>query len=514
MGGHAIVSKKNVLLFAFFAVLAQFLYRFRQKWLRFEPFTKRFLARMKEVEHLCGMACPQPWALTGPWYALLVFYRAFREHRHLHFLRDVHQLLGGTFMVPLPFICTYVITDKDANVEHVLRTNFDNYVKGDTFFIPRMMDVLGHGIFNADGPNWYQQRKTASHMFTQRKLTQHIWRTIQRNCDRLISLLQASKSGQAVDMFNIMNRFTLDTIGEIGFGRNIGALENADSPFLKSFDRAQQIMFVRLCVPLWRLRRFLRLGDEADGPKHFKLLKDYSAETVDDLKDNLDTEKGDSFVGLFMQDAKKTGKPYDDKFMQDMVLNFLIAGRDTTAQSLSWTFYLLLRHPEVERKVMEEIAAVLGNTEATYEDMNKLQYLSAVVSESLRLYPSVPMDIKYAKADDTLPDGTTIKKGDVFLYNIFAMGRSTEIWGDDADQFKPERWLDIEYPSLYTYPVFNAGPRECLGRRLAQVEMKACLVRVLQSVELKLAVPFDDIHYDAQLTLGMSSGLPCYVEAK
>merc|ERR1712046_378811 len=156
----------------------------------------------------------------------------------------------------------------------------------------------------------------------------------------------------------------------------------------------------------------------------------------------------------------------------------------------------------------------MGDTAPAYEDLQRLTYLQAVINESLRLYPSVPLDMKKSLSDDTLPDGTFVSKNDIVLYNIFAMGRSKKIWGEDAEDFKPERWLSRDFPSLYAYPVFNAGPRECLGKRLAWVEMKACLVQVLRSVKLKLAVPFDAIHYDAQLTIGMASGLPCTVEAR
>merc|ERR1711988_1254745 len=96
---------------------------------------------------------------------------------------------------------------------------------------------------------------------------------------------------------------------------------------------------------------------------------------------------------------------------------------------------------------------------------------------------------------------------------MFSMGRDTEIWGNDADQFRPERWLEMkEVPTSYEYPVFNAGPRECLGKRLAMVEMKACLATVLPHVSFQLAVPSEEIKPDNQLTIGMGCGLPCYVK--
>mmetsp|Transcript_106045 Transcript_106045/g.300322 ORF Transcript_106045/g.300322 Transcript_106045/m.300322 type:complete len:95 (+) Transcript_106045:2-286(+) len=91
------------------------------------------------------------------------------------------------------------------------------------------------------------------------------------------------------------------------------------------------------------------------------------------------------------------------------------------------------------------------------------------------------------------------------------MGRSKDIWGEDASDFKPERWEGRDFPSSFVYPVFNAGPRECLGKRLAWVEMRACLAEVFRAVRFELAVPRDSIKPDTQLTIGMSSGLPCRV---
>jgi cytochrome P450 len=494
-------------------MLVFFVKTIRKTRVAWTPMLNFLQTNRKEIERITRVAWPTPHWLFAASSALRAFCKALLEHRHLHMLHEIHELVG-TYKGPLPFQATYVLIDSPKNVEHVLKTNFENYAKGEDFFISRMRDLLGDGIFNADGSNWYHQRKTSSQMFTHKKLTNHIWTTIERNCDKLVGVLLRSPSQCTVDMFNIMNRFTLDTIGEIGFARDIGSLDNADSPFLKAFDKAQQICFMRLVMPFWGLRRLLRLGDEWQSKRQFSLLRGYSLETVQDLKANLHNKKGDSFVGLFMQEAERSGTGYDEKFMQDMVLNFLIAGRDTTAQSLAWTLYLLLGHPEVEKKIIEEISDVCGGRALVYEDIQRLTYLQAVVNESLRLYPSVPLDVKKSLGNDTLPDGTAIEKGNIICYSIFSMGRSKKMWGDDAEEFKPERWLGVDFPSLYTYPVFNAGPRECLGRRLAWIEMKACLARILPAVKFTLAVPRDAVHYDCQLTLGMSSGLPCHVEAR
>merc|ERR1719203_198530 len=108
-----------------------------------------------------------------------------------------------------------------------------------------------------------------------------------------------------------------------------------------------------------------------------------------------DIEAGKSFVGLFIQDAKKRGEQLSETYLRDLVLNFLIAGRDTTAQALAWTLYCLATHPEAEDKARAEIAEVCGDTDPKYDHLRRLNYLKAVLSESLRLYPSVPLDMKY-----------------------------------------------------------------------------------------------------------------------
>merc|ERR1712107_12250 len=108
--------------------------------------------------------------------------------------------------------------------------------------------------------------------------------------------------------------------------------------------------------------------------------------------------------------------------------------------------------------------------------------------------------------------GTRVPRGCRVVYDIYSMGRDSTIWGEDARLFRPARWLEMEQPmSNYEYPVFNAGPRECLGRRLAIVEMKTCLAMLLPQVSFRLAVPDDHITPDTQLTIGMGRGLPCFV---
>lgn len=447
--------------------------------------------------------------------------RHISKHTHLEYLSQKHSELGLTATWDLPFQPVIVDTACPKNVEHILKTKFDNYVKG-SYFRARMTDLLGDGIFNVDGALWHSQRKTASRMFTAKLFREHIWVVVQKNSQKLVRLLQGvAERKEVMDLFTLMNRFTLDTIGEIGFGADIGSLDDPASPFLASFDIVQQVTFLRFIMPFWQLTRLAGAGPERELQKHLALLNDYSLKVVRDLVDKIQGGSEDpSFVGVFLQDAMAKNEKLSEKFLRDMVLNFLIAGRDTTAQALSWTIFLVMGSPKVEQCIVQELLDAFGppnetNDHESYETISGLPYLQAVINEGLRLFPSVPLDSKIALQDDVLPDGTEVPAGTVVQYNAYAMGRTTEIWGPDALEFRPERWLDMkEPPSPYAYPVFNAGPRECLGKRLAHMEMKACLAFIFRRFKLKLAMDASTVLPSASITIGMSNGLHCSVETR
>merc|ERR1712151_195589 len=123
--------------------------------------------------------------------------------------------------------------------------------------------------------------------------------------------------------------------------------------------------------------------------------------------------------------------------------------------------------------------------------------------EGLRLHPSVPLDFKQVLADDTLPNGTWVSRGSSVAYSTYSMGRSKRIWGEDAAEFRPERWLTMEHvPDAYMNPVFHAGPRECLGKRLAMVEVKTVIISIVRRVKFELMVNPKDVLQDFQLTIG------------
>lgn len=211
----------------------------------------------------------------------------------------------------------------------------------------------------------------------------------------------------------------------------------------------------------------------------------------------------------------------NDQYLRDIVLNFLIAGKDTTGNTLTWFFYMLCKNPLVQDKVALEInesvewAREDNNTEDFTARLNegaidKMHYLHAAISETLRLYPAVPLDGKMAEEDDVLPNGYRVIKGDGMNYMIYAMGRMTYLWGEDAEDFRPERWLVngvFQQESPYKFVSFNAGPRICLGKEFAYRQMKIVAATLIHFFRFKLADESKDATYKTMFTLHMDKGL-------
>lgn len=174
--------------------------------------------------------------------------------------------------------------------------------------------------------------------------------------------------------------------------------------------------------------------------------------------------------------------------LRSQLLNILLAGRDTTAGLLGWTFWLLARHPDVYTKLRTTIIETFGNdiSNISFSSLKACTYLQHVISEVLRLYPSVPLNNRTANKDTTLPYGggpnglspVYIRKGLKVGYAVHVMHRRHDLWGEDAEEFRPERWTDAR-PGWKFLP-FNGGPRICLGQQYALTEAGYVIVRMLQ----------------------------------
>ncbi|CAO2167368.1 unnamed protein product [Urochloa humidicola] len=229
-------------------------------------------------------------------------------------------------------------------------------------------------------------------------------------------------------------------------------------------------------------------------------------------------------LSRFMEAAAASGDgsaAVDYKYLRDMVLNILIAGKDTTVEALAWFFYMACKHPRVQERVYHEAVEASGAGEGvtvdefvrclTDEALGKMHYLHAALTETLRLYPALPLNNKECFSDDVLPGGFSVGKGDIVFYVPYAMGRMEYLWGEDAEAFRPERWLDdngeFQQESPFKFTAFQAGPRICLGKEFAYRQMKVLAAVLLRFFVFRLRDEGGSVSYRATITLLIERGL-------
>ncbi|XP_008244638.1 PREDICTED: cytochrome P450 86A8 [Prunus mume] len=473
---------------------------------------------------------PGVWPLLGSLPGLI------ENSDRLHdWICDNLRACGGTYQTcicAIPFLARkqglVTVTCDPKNLEHILKTRFDNYPKGPTWQSV-FHDLLGEGIFNSDGDTWLFQRKTAALEFTTRTLRQAMARWVSRSIKlRFCPILKSAElESEPVDLQDLLLRLTFDNICGLTFGKDPQTCAPGfpDNGFASAFDRATEASLQRFILPevLWKLKKWLGLGMEVTLSRSLVHIEEYLSDVIASRKLELlnqqkDGNPHDDLLSRFM----KKKENYSDTFLQHVALNFILAGRDTSSAALSWFFWLVTLNPIIEEKILHEICTVLIETRGDdvvswleepleFEEIDRLMYLKAALSESLRLYPSVPEDSKHVVRDDILPDGTFVPAGSSVTYSIYATGRMKSTWGDDCLEFRPERWLSSDGKKFIMhdsnkYVAFNAGPRICLGKDLAYLQMKSVVASVLLRHRLTL-VPGHKVEQKMSLTLFMKHGL-------
>ncbi|KAF7723244.1 Protein kinase alk2 [Apophysomyces ossiformis] len=473
-------------------------------------------------EHREGIACRPGWPLLGSLPALL----ANNQVMHDFLLEGFTQTDAMTVTMSAFGMPRSIATIDPRNVEHILKTNFENYAKGPKFN-DATEDLLGHGIFNANGEQWKYQRKTASHIFNVKNFRDHFTDVFLQEIDYMSKYIfdPALQNNETVDFHEIMFKFTLDSFILLGFGVQLNSLATKDKvPFATSFDECQLNAFQRFVNPF---SRALETASAVFRPwkmsiqQHLDVVNSFANDVIDGRRRQLaNGEDHRDLLSRFMNARNENGEPLDNKELRDIVLNFVIAGRDTTAQALSWTFYNLMLHPRVEAKLLEEVHQHIEDdmdAAKLYEVIKEMKYAHAVFFEVLRLHPSVPNNQKYALNDDIYPDGTHIRKGDYVMWSPWVMARSEKVWGSDAKLFRPERWFtpegELRRESQGQWPAFHAGPRVCLGQNLATLEALVAIVYLVKRYRFTL-VPDQKITYQVSLTLPMKNGMKVFVHSR
>ncbi|KAF8862692.1 putative cytochrome P450 [Acephala macrosclerotiorum] len=375
-------------------------------------------------------------------------------------------------------------TAEPENIKAILATQFKDFElppRRKAAFQP----TFGHGIFTTDGVEWETSRSLLRPNFVRSQIGD--LDTFEKHISNLIARIP--RDGSLVDLQPLFFMLTMDSATEFLFGTSTDVLLNDEASARgERFSDAFSYTTERIGLEA-RVGKLAVMLPNKRYDDSIKFVHEYVGNYVQkavDLRNapfgaEKKAEEGQKYV--FLEELSKTGMV--KKKIQDELLNILLAGRDTTASLLSYTFYILARRPDVFEKLRAEVMT-LGLERPNFEQIKSLKYLQYTLNEVLRLRPIVPANGRCAVRDTTLPvgggpDGKSpifVKAGQPVNYQVYIMHRRKDLYGEDAMEFKPERWESFR-PS-WQYLPFNGGPRICIGQQFALTEASYTIIRILQ----------------------------------
>ncbi|KIP07530.1 hypothetical protein PHLGIDRAFT_414123 [Phlebiopsis gigantea 11061_1 CR5-6] len=431
---------------------------------------------------------------------------------------------------------------------HVILRDQDVYEERASSMIFRRL-AFGPGLFSTDGDHHRRQRKLLNPVFSiahMRHLTPIFYETAHRLAEGVKNQLKTSQSNE-VDILAWMGRTALELIGRGGFGHSFDPLleskSDAYADAVKDFVPTSARLNASSVLMLMS-RPFAKVGDRYPAFRRvlrhaipwipFPALQDMKklVDTLDDTSREIykqkklalvggneelkiGVEEGRDLMGVLLRANMEASE--EDRLPEEEIIaqmsSFTFAGTDTTSNGIARIVHLLCLHPEVQERLRKEIVearSANGGHDISYDELVELPYLDAICRETLRLYPPVPFMGREAKKDSVLPfsqpvstvDGSAITsvlvpKGTTVFVAIYSCNRNKAIWGDDATEWKPERWLgdgvpksvtDAKIPGVYSnLMTFLGGGRACIGFKFSQLEMKVVLSDLLSSFRLSLA---------------------------
>ncbi|KAL6848049.1 hypothetical protein ACP4OV_022177 [Aristida adscensionis] len=492
------------------------------------------LVIFKQLRRRDGL--PTNWPVVGALPAITL--NVGRVHDWLtEFLpaAGLSYVIKGPWGTPIDVI----VTADPANVAHMFTSNFGNYPKGKEF--SKIFDVLGDGIFNADGESWAFQRRKAHALLSDTRFRAAVAAATARKLDEgLVPILDGlAASGAAVDLQDVFVRLTFDLSAMFVFGTDPGCLaaDFPTVPFAAAMDAVEEVLFYRHVtpVPVLRLQSKLRIGHSKKMAEARRVIDAAIAEFIALRRERVanaaaaaaaaageqadDADMLSSYLAC-EDEVGKHGAEFD-RFLRDTTLNIMVAGRDTTSSALTWFFWLLTKHPDVESRILAELRANPpasgGASRRSAAELRRLVYVHAALSEALRLYPPVPFEHKTPARADTLPSGAAVGPRRRVIVSFYSMGRMEAVWGKDCMEYRPERWLTAEgrfrHEPSYKFVAFNVGPRTCVGRDLAFAQMKAVVAAVVPRFRVKVAAGFE-VRPKLSIILHMKDGLKVTVHKR
>ena len=438
---------------------------------------------------------------------------------------DIREIAGQPVFVPLyklflaygeMFVLAigpkkFVVVSDNAVAKEMLLTQAKSFSKG---LLSEILDfVMGQGLIPANGEVWKIRRKVIVPSLHKKYVTSMVDMFGDCGLKGMSQLARAEKANESVEMENFYSRFALDIIGKAVFNYDFDSL-STDDPVIKAVYTVLREAEYRSVtfIPYWKVPplRWL-VPRQRQCQEALQVVND----TLDDLINRCKAvveEEDEEFVEEYMNTDDPSilhfliasGDDVTSKQLRDDLMTLLIAGHETTAAVLTWTTFLLAKHPEVKAKVFEEVDRVVGDRNPTVADMRALVYTTRVINESMRLYPQPPVLIRRALEPVTL-GGYNIDAGTDFFISVWNLHRNPRIW-DEPDAFKPERFpidapMPNEYTEEYAYLPFGGGQRKCVGDQFAIFESIVSLAMLMRRFDFELD---ESKHPDGEC--GMTTG--------
>ncbi|GAA5934722.1 hypothetical protein JCM3775_002040 [Rhodotorula graminis] len=377
----------------------------------------------------------------------------------------------------LPAMGRFILLERPEHLDHIQRTRFDNYEKGEAQR-STLGARFGSGIFVSDGAAWQTHRKISAKLFTNSTYRGIISTSTHRSTAHFLDVVDHLSATGEVPLSQLFFALTLDAFTFMAF----------------STDRVETQK--RFQNPFWFITERLN-GAAAKMHSSMRVVHNFADAIIDarlakpDMCDTHreDTDGNEDLLALYMRSRGADDEKLSKAQLRDAVINLLLAGRDTTASALSWAVFRILSHPELVDRIRAEAAALDDPTQLLFDQLKVMHWTRAIFEETVRLHPAVPNNSWTALGDDLIPNGPRIEKGDHVAWCDFLQARDPTIWGDDAGKFRPERWLDDEgkFKVDSRLHAFNGGFRRCLGETLATFESVAVLLALFSTFDLAFA---------------------------
>lgn len=433
---------------------------------------------------------------------------------------------NGSFRIFFSSTCPAVFSLNPQNTETILSSS-KQLDKG--FFYNMLKPWLGDGLLISKGGKWHTRRKLLTPSFHFAILTSFV-DVFNEQAEILTTKLASKTSEKSVNIFPLVTRCTLDVICATAMGKNMGAQQGRNKEYVQAVIEMSDIIQERQKYPwLWIDAIYNQLPS---GRKHFNNLQILHTLTksvillrraerkrqreqgvknivIDDQDADVRSRRKLAFLDLLLE-LHEQDSSFTLEDIREEVDTFMFEGHDTTASGISWTLYMIGHHPEVQKRIHEELDSVFGSDAdrpVTNDDIQNLTYLSCVLKEALRLYPPVPMIARQLE-EDTVLSGNFVPKNTITVIGIYWLHRDPQQF-PDPEKFDPDRFLPENSKGRhpFAYVPFSAGPRNCIGQKFALMEEKVILATLLRKLKFKSLQSPEEVSPIGELILRPYKGI-------